>query len=71
MMYSDAVEIVNPLGAARGTYKIVQIFYTLCDIDKSQRAKIDRLQLAMIFREKLLKKHSLCQLSDQHGKKVG
>ena len=59
MMYSDAVEIVNPLGAARGTYKVVQIFFTLCDIDKSQRAKIDRLQLAMIFREKLLKKYSL------------
>ena len=59
MLYSDAVEIVNPLGAARGTYKLVQVFYTLCDIEKAQRSKIDRLQLVMIFREKLLKKYSL------------
>ena len=59
LLYSDAVELKNPLGAARGTYKIVQVFYTLADIKKSQRAQVDRLQLIMVFREKLLKKYSL------------
>ena len=58
LLYSDGVEIVNPLGSARGTYKIVQIFYTLVDIPKHQRSKIDRLQLIMVFREALLKKYS-------------
>ena len=28
LLYSDGVELVNPLGAARGVYKIVQMFYT-------------------------------------------
>ena len=59
LLYSDAVELKNPLGAARGVYKIVQVFYTLCEIDKSQRSKIDRINLIMVFREKLLKKYSL------------
>jgi hypothetical protein len=47
------------LGAARGCYKIVQVFFTLSDIKKSQRAQVDRLTLVMVFREKLLKKYPL------------
>ena len=62
MLYSDGVEIKNPLGAARGCYKIVQVFMTLGEIDKAQRSQIDRVQLVMIFREKLLKKYSLKQI---------
>ena len=49
----------NPLGAARGVYKIVFIYYTLCEISKSQRSQIDHLQLVMAFKEKLLKKYPL------------
>ena len=57
IFYSDALEIVNPLGAARGKHKVVQIFWTLADIPRTQRSKIDRLQLAMILKEKLIKKY--------------
>ena len=59
MIYSDGVEIKNPLGAARGRYKIIQVFYTLGEVEKGQRSKIDRIQLLMVFRESLLKKYSL------------
>ena len=59
ILYSDGVEIKNPLGAARGVYKVVLVYYTLCEIKKSQRSQIDRLHLVMVFREKLLKKYSL------------
>ena len=62
MLYSDGVELKNPLGAARGTYKVVQVFYTLIDFPKDQRVQVDRLQLAMIFREKLLKKYSYAMI---------
>ena len=58
IFYSDGLEIKNPLGAARGTYKVVQVFYTLANIPKNQRSQVDRIQLAMIFKEKLLKKYS-------------
>ena len=50
-------EIVNPLGAARGRHKVVQVFWTLADIPRHQRSSIDRLQLAMIVKEKLIKKY--------------
>ena len=59
ILYSDGVEFKNPLGAARGSYKCVQVFYTLGNIPKKCRSKIDRLNLLMIFHEKLLKKYSL------------
>ena len=53
--YSDGVELSNPLGAAKGRHKIVQVFYTLCQIPKSQRSQIDRMQLCMVFKEKLVR----------------
>ena len=58
VLYSDAVELKNPLGAARGTYKVVQVYYTLANIPKNQRSQVDRIQLLMVFREKLIKKYS-------------
>ena len=54
-LYSDGVELSNPLGAAKGRHKIVQVFYTLCQIPKSQRSQIDRMQLCMVFKEKLVR----------------
>ena len=58
LLYSDGVEIKNPLGAARGTYKVIQVFFTLINIPKNQRSQVDRISLGMIFKEKLLKKYS-------------
>ena len=62
MFYSDAVELVNPLGAARGKHKVVQIFFTLAEIPRSQRSQVDRMQLAMIVREKLFKKYGISKI---------
>ena len=59
IFYSDALEVVNPLASARGRHKVVQIFYTLGDIPKDQRSQTDRMQVAMIVREKLIKKYGL------------
>ena len=59
ILYSDALEIANPLGAARVMYKVVQVFWTIATIPKNQRSKIDRIQLAMVFKEKLVKKYGL------------
>ena len=57
LFYSDAVELSNPLGWAKGRHKIVQVFYTLCQIPRSQRSQIDRTQVCMIFKESLIKKY--------------
>ena len=47
------------MGSARGVYKIVQVYYTLVNVPKEQRSQVDRMHLAMVFREKLLKKYSM------------
>ena len=57
MFYSDALELVNPLGASRGKHKVVQIFFNLADMPKNQRSQVDRMQLVMIVREKFIKKY--------------
>ena len=56
MLYSDAIELVNPLGAGRGRHKVIQIFFSLCEIPKHQRSKIDRIMLVAVFKEKLVKR---------------
>ena len=55
--YSDAVELSNPLGAAKGRHKICQVFYTISQIPKNQRSQIDRIQLCLVVKENLVKKY--------------
>ena len=55
--YSDAVELSNPLGWAKGRHKVVQVFYTIAQIPRNQRSQIDRMQLALVCKEKLIKKY--------------
>ena len=56
LLYSDGVELVNPLGAGRGKHKVIQIFLTFGEIPKYQRSKIDRIQLIAVLKEKLVKR---------------
>ena len=55
LLYSDGVEVVNPLGAGRGKHKVIQIFLTFGEIPKTQRSKIDRIQLVAVVKEKVVK----------------
>ena len=59
LVYSDALEVANPLGAGRLKHKIVQVFWSISDLPRLHRSQIDKLQLGLVFREKLLKKYSL------------
>ena len=65
LLYSDAVELTNPLGASRGTHKVVQVFFVLADIPKGQRSQIDRFQLTLIVKEKLLKKYGYVRIYEK------
>ena len=55
--YSDAVEVSNPLGWAKGRHKIVQVFYTISQIPRCQRSQIDRMMLCMVFKDSHIKKY--------------
>ena len=59
ILYSDAIELKNPLGSAKGTYKVVMVYLSFAEITKIQRSKIDLIRTVMVFREELLKRHSI------------
>jgi hypothetical protein len=43
------------MGAAKGKHKINQVVYTLAQIPKEQRSKIERIQLALVYKDRLVK----------------
>ncbi|KAK6186387.1 hypothetical protein SNE40_008431 [Patella caerulea] len=51
VMYQDAFEIVNPLGSAKKTFKLVGFYLTLADFYPQFRSKIENMQLALICKE--------------------
>ena len=56
IIYSDALEVVNPIASAKGKHKVIQIFWTLREIPKYQRSKIDRYRnFVYLQNEKLVK----------------
>ena len=56
-IYSDGVEIVSPLGAGKGRHKIIQLFWSIIDIPKKHRSRIDTIHLGIIVKESLVKKY--------------
>jgi hypothetical protein len=59
MLYSDALEICNPLGARKGVHKIVNIYFTLLEINKSLRARTENFFLALMVKDADLKDNRL------------
>jgi hypothetical protein len=56
-LYSDALELVNPLGASKGVHKIVNVYLSLVDTPKSLRAKTENIFLVLSVKERDLKQH--------------
>lgn len=59
MLYSDALELDNPLGAAKGKHKIVNVYLSLVDIPKVLRSKKENIFLVLTVKEKDLKENYL------------
>lgn len=55
-LYSDAVELDNPLGATKGVHKALNVYFSLVDIPKSLRSKTDNIYLVLTVLEKDLEK---------------
>jgi hypothetical protein len=46
-IYSDAVELSNPLGASRGKHKIVNVYFSLAELPKCIRSKTENKFLVL------------------------
>lgn len=57
VLYSDALELDNPLGAAKGKYKVLNVYLSLVDIPKCLRSKTDNIFLILTVKEKDLKEN--------------
>ena len=49
--------MVNPLGSAKCTHKILAVYYTLSNLPPYMRSNIDHMQLVLLCKEKYLKTH--------------
>jgi hypothetical protein len=54
-LYSDAVELSNPLGASRGKHKVVNVYFTLAELPKCTRSKIENKFLVLSVKNTDLK----------------
>lgn len=50
-LYTDSFETVNPLGSGKKKHKILAVYYTLGNIFKWFRSKVDPLQLVLLCRQ--------------------
>lgn len=55
ILYSDGVELCNPLGARKTVHKIVNIYFTIAELPKHCRSKTENIFLAITVKEKDLK----------------
>jgi hypothetical protein len=54
-IYSDAVELSNPLGASRGKHKIVNVYFSLAELPKGIRSKAENKFLVLSVKNTHLK----------------
>ena len=59
ILFSDAVNLCSPVGAAHNTHKIEGVYYAIANIPHHLRYKMDNIQLAFVYNVKLLKSFSL------------
>lgn len=59
ILYMDSFNVAQPLGAAKSKYKIAAIYYTLGNIPRPQRFKLENMQLALLCLESNIKKFGI------------
>ncbi|CAN7977229.1 unnamed protein product, partial [Ixodes persulcatus] len=55
ILYQDAFELANPLGSAKGSFKLLGVYMTLGNLPHHYRALADNMQLVLLCREKDVK----------------
>lgn len=52
ILYQDGFEVVNPLGSAKGKYKLIAVYLSLGNLPPHLRTHIDTIQLVTLCKEK-------------------
>lgn len=59
ILYQDEFEIVNPLGSAKGNFKLLGVYMTLGNLPLHCRSNVESLQLVMLCRNKDIREFGL------------
>lgn len=50
LLYTDEIEVVNPLGAKRGVHKLLAVYCSLLNIHPKYRLQLHSIYLAMLIK---------------------
>ncbi|KAH8008650.1 hypothetical protein HPB51_000476 [Rhipicephalus microplus] len=59
LFYTDEIEVVNPLGAKRGTHKLLAVYCCLLNLHARYRSKLESIYLVMLVRYAYVKTYGL------------
>lgn len=62
LLYMDSFNLAQPLGAAKSKYKTAAIYYTLGNIPRPTRFKLQNMQLALLCLESNIKKFGMDEI---------
>ena len=58
-LYSDDMEVANPLGTSKGEHKITSIYWTVLNVPQYFRSKICQIKLAVLAKREHINQHGL------------
>lgn len=59
MLYSDEVEICNPLGAKRGVHKLLAVYFTLLNLHPRHRSQLRSIYLVLLVKYEDVQQYGL------------
>lgn len=58
-LYTDELEVCDPLGAKRGKHKLVVFYYSVLNVPSEYRSLVSHIHLAIVAKDKLVQEYGL------------
>ncbi|XP_075741514.1 uncharacterized protein LOC142791002 [Rhipicephalus microplus] len=59
VLYSDELEIVNPLGSKRGIHKVIVVYFSVLNLHARHRSQLRSIHVALVAPYRLVDKHGM------------
>ncbi|XP_064479212.1 uncharacterized protein LOC135392429 [Ornithodoros turicata] len=64
LLYTDELEVTNPIGAARGVHKLLVVYVNLLNLHPRYRSTLESIHLVLIVKYTLLKQYGLNRIME-------
>ncbi|XP_064475511.1 uncharacterized protein LOC135389386 [Ornithodoros turicata] len=65
LIYTDEVEIANPLGPKRGQHKLIVVYLSVLNIHAKYRSQLSSIFVAVVAKYKYVQRHGLARIMKQ------